>query len=230
MTWSGLRFCKMQGTGNDFVVLDRRHCVDSLDAELVALLADRRTGVGFDQLLSIGPASTAGSILRYGIWNTDGSTAAQCGNGARCVAAWAWRERLSTESSFWMDSPSGPVQVWIHGETDVEVSLAEPAFEAANLPVASPTPPDQPWSAFTAVSMGNPHAVICVPHVDEAPVAAWGKALQESGLFPQGVNVGSPRSSTASTSVCACLNAAWAKPWPAAAEPVPRSQHYSAED
>lgn len=190
MTWSGLRFCKMQGAGNDFVVLDRRQCVAPLSPEWIAFLADRRTGVGFDQLLSIEPPSTAEAILRYGIWNTDGSKAAQCGNGARCVAAWAWREGLSAESSFWMDSPSGPVQVWMHGETDVEVSLSEPAFEAANLPIHSPTPPDQPWNAFTAVSMGNPHAVICVPRVDEAPVATWGKALQDSGVFPQGVNVG----------------------------------------
>jgi len=190
MNLAGLRFCKMQGAGNDFVLLDRRACAEPLSPELIAFLADRRNGVGFDQLLTIETPSSAHAILRYGIWNTDGSSAAQCGNGARCVAAWAWRANLSRTSPFWMDSPSGPVQVWMHGETDVEVSLSEPAFEGANLPIATATPAHQPWQRFTAVSMGNPHAVITVAQVNDAPVETWGKALQDSGVFPQGVNVG----------------------------------------
>ena len=190
MIGSGLRFCKVQGAGNDFVVLDRREDPTPLSAELIAFLADRRHGVGFDQLLTIEPPSSSPTVLSYGIWNTDGTKAAQCGNGARCVAAWAWRHGMSRQSSFWMDSPSGPVQVWIHAAADIEVSLSQPAFAAANLPPERAIEPAMPWQKYLPVSMGNPHAVIEVPRVDDAPVAEWGAALQASGEFPEGVNVG----------------------------------------
>lgn len=192
----GLRFTKMHGAGNDFVVLDAREGLPLLTPEAIRWIADRRTGVGFDQLLTVEPARSEGSALYYGIWNTDGSAAAQCGNGARCVAAWALRAGRVAGPSFRMDSPSGAVDVQVHAPNDIEVGMGEPDFRARALPARGVGAPDGliehagEVHAFRGVSMGNPHALIEVADLDTAPVAEVGTALQADRRFPDSVNVG----------------------------------------
>ncbi len=193
---AGLRFTKMHGAGNDFVVLDARLAPPELPAEAVRWMADRRTGVGFDQLLTVEPARSAGSALYYGIWNTDGSAAAQCGNGARCVAAWALRAGAAHGDRFRMDSPSGAVDVRVHAADDIEISLGEPDFRARALPARGVGAPDGLLDhggqvfKYRGVSMGNPHALIEVEDLAQAPVREVGAALQADRRFPDSVNVG----------------------------------------
>lgn len=192
----GLRFTKMHGAGNDFVVLDARANRAELGPEAIRWIAERRTGVGFDQLLSVEPARSPGAALYYGIWNTDGSVAAQCGNGARCVAAWAVRAGMVATERFRMDSPSGTVEVRVHAPDDIEVSLGVPDFRAGALPARGVGAPDGVVEhaghvhKYRGVSMGNPHALIEVQDLARAPVAEVGAALQSDRRFPDSVNVG----------------------------------------
>ena len=130
----GLRFSKMHGAGNDFVVVDLRDGRMPPDAALAKAMGDRHTGIGFDQLLTIQDPTSADAIARYGIWNSDGSPAQQCGNGARCVAAWLVRDGSATTSSFVLDSPAGRVLVEHIGEGRYSLDLGVPEFEPAQIP------------------------------------------------------------------------------------------------
>src|SRR5690349_14300687 len=130
-----LRFSKMHGSGNDFVVLDCRRQAFALDAVQIRALGDRHTGVGFDQLLSVEPARDPSCAFYYGIWNTDGSPSGQCGNGVRCVAAWLHRAgALALDVPVHIESPSGPVGVRVLDAQRVTVDMGEPAFEPARIP------------------------------------------------------------------------------------------------
>ncbi|MCK7592830.1 diaminopimelate epimerase [Pseudomarimonas salicorniae] len=190
----GLRFTKMHGAGNDFVVIDRRSATAPLDAALIARLCDRHRGVGCDQLLTIEPPRTAGSAFGYGIWNQDGSPAGQCGNGARCVVAWARRARIFEGASVRVDSPSGPVQAALQGE-GIEIDMGRPDFSPhavgfdGDRPEATLRAEGHDWW-FGLVSMGNPHAVTRVDGVEDAPVSAVGRALQADRRFSDSCNVG----------------------------------------
>ncbi len=190
---SPLRFSKMHGAGNDFVVLDWRGVDGPLPPALAARLADRHRGVGCDQVLTIEPPRSPGAALAYGIWNRDGSRARQCGNGARCVAAWARRAGLVDADHFVMDSPAGPVATTIV-DAAVEVELARPGFDPAMLPFAGGVEDcaviDGDTVRFMVVSLGNPHAVIEVDDVATVPVAAWGAHLQCDTRFADSCNVG----------------------------------------
>jgi diaminopimelate epimerase len=199
----GLRFSKMHGAGNDFVVLDLRHGEIAPSAALAAAIGDRHTGVGFDQLLTIEKPQQPGAIARYRIWNSDGSAAQQCGNGARCVAAWLVRDGAATAATFTLESPAGRVDVEHVGDGRYSLDLGVPDFDPARIPMAPvgasllATSSDEYTATvngralrFGAASMGNPHALVVVDDVATAPVAELGPALQVSGLFPQGVNVG----------------------------------------
>lgn len=192
----GLRFTKMQGAGNDFVVLDARDGPPELSPEAIRWIADRHTGVGFDQLLTVEPARSEGAALYYGIWNTDGSAAGQCGNGARCVAAWALRAGMAQAAGFAMDSPSGRVDVQVHASNDIEVRLGVPDFRARALPALGVGAPDGVIEhageiyKYRGVSMGNPHVLIEVGDIARAPVSDVGTALQADRRFPDSVNVG----------------------------------------
>jgi diaminopimelate epimerase len=193
--WPRLRFSKMHGAGNDFVVLDRRGQAQPLSPQHAAWLADRHRGIGCDQVMSIEPARSAGAAFAYGIWNRDGSPAGQCGNGARCVAAWARRAGLVDAAPFVMDSPSGPVAACFVDD-EVEIELGVPAFEPAQVPYAAAGDEgallleDGVVLRFAVVSMGNPHAVIEVADVDAAAVERIGAALQSDPRFPHACNVG----------------------------------------
>lgn len=202
-----LDFDKMQGCGNDFLVIDRlaHPHVDDLSSTVVQRLADRRLGVGFDQLLVVEPAPTQGGATwpgrrfaaTYRIFNADGTSARQCGNGARCIAA-LLHERHGAGTAFDMLSPAGPVAARIEDDGTVAVSMGVPDTAPSTFPVgagpggAGGQVLDVNGETVTlrAISMGNPHAVLMVDDLDRAPVARLGAALQRHGAFPAGVNVG----------------------------------------
>ena len=192
-----MRFTKMHGAGNDFVVLDLRHGAPAPDAALCRALADRHTGVGCDQILTIEPPSAAGAVARYGIWNADGSASQQCGNGARCVAAWLVRDGVADET-FALDSPAGRHPVSRDGDA-FRVAMGVPEFAPARIPMAGVDAAQALYAlpvdgvgtlALGAVSMGNPHAVLEVDDIEVAEVERIGRAVQASAWFPESVNVG----------------------------------------
>ena len=193
-----LAFSKMHGAGNDFVLLDLRGGRAAPDAATVRAIADRHTGVGFDQMLAVVDPKRRGSVAGYLIWNSDGSAAQQCGNGARCVAAWLVRDgAASAGTRFTLDSPAGPIEVECLPDGRYALDMGKPDFVPAHIPFRSTEQRAKyDWRErettlrFGAASMGNPHALVEVEDVARAPVAAQATALQHSGLFPQGVNVG----------------------------------------
>ena len=193
-----LRFSKMHGIGNDFVVLDCRHHRFALDAAQIRALADRHTGVGFDQLLSVEPARDPSCAFYYGIWNADGSPSGQCGNGVRCVAAWLHRAGvLATGQDVRIESPSGPVSVRLLDALDVTVDMGEPVFEPARIPFAAGHVADRyridvgaRQLEIGAVSMGNPHAVTLVNDLAAPELQQLGPLLSVHERFACGANAG----------------------------------------
>ncbi len=192
-----LRFSKMHGAGNDFVLIDRRGVdAPALDAALIARLGDRHRGVGFDQLITIEPPRVAGSIASYAIWNPDGGAAGQCGNGARCVAAWL-RRVGEGGTVLRLDSPAGSVEARFLPDDAIEIDMGVPSFDPARVPTTLTRGAqgyaldlDGETLRFDALSMGNPHVVIEVADVAAAPTARIAAALQASPAFPAGCNVG----------------------------------------
>jgi diaminopimelate epimerase len=193
-----LRFSKMHGAGNDFVVLDLRDGTPAPTPALAARLADRHTGVGCDQILTIEPPRAEGSVASYRIWNADGSQSEQCGNGARCVAAWLVRDGAADGDRFAIDSPLATHTIERLGNDQYAVAMGVPRFEPAQVPLLGFArardeyllPLQGDTVRFGAVSMGNPHAVIEVGLIDAAPVERLGNLLQQHATFPQSVNVG----------------------------------------
>ena len=192
-----LRFSKMHGAGNDFVLLDLRGGRADVDAALARALGDRHRGVGFDQLMTIHDAGREGVVARYGIWNSDGSPARQCGNGARCVAAWLVREGAARGDRFTLDGPSGLVEVERLEGGRYALDMGRPVFDPPRIPLDMPREDAHYFAEvegetfdFGACAVGNPHAVLLVDDVARAPVGRIDSALQASGLFPEGVNVG----------------------------------------
>ncbi|KRF01187.1 diaminopimelate epimerase [Frateuria sp. Soil773] len=193
-----LRFSKMHGIGNDFVVIDGRQRPFALDPAQIRAIADRHAGVGFDQLLSVEPPRDPGCAFYYGIWNADGSPSGQCGNGVRCVAAWLHRAgALAIGDTVRIESPSGPVTVRLLGPHEVTVDMGEPVFEPARVPFRAEAQADRyaieadgDALEIGAVSMGNPHAVVEVADLAAPSLARLGPALTAHARFPQGANTG----------------------------------------
>ncbi len=194
-----MRFSKMHGAGNDFVVLDLRGDAPPPSPALCAQLADRHFGVGCDQILTIEPPRSAGTVAAYRIWNADGSPSGQCGNGARCVAAWLVRDGAApADAPFAIESPAGVHPVRHDGQGGFTIDMGAPRFAPADIPLAGVDGERDEYALdidgetlrFGAVSMGNPHAVIEVADVDAADVARIGPALQAGARFPDSVNVG----------------------------------------
>jgi diaminopimelate epimerase len=200
------RFSKMHGAGNDFVVLDLRDGAPPPTPAEAARMADRHRGIGFDQLLTIEPPATPGAVADYRIWNADGSAAGQCGNGARCVAAWLRRDGAARAARFAMGSPAGRIEADALDDGSFRLAMSVPVFAPARIPLVAPAEAaryvaDGPFGvlAFGAASMGNPHALIevaasasgaagsALAAVDVAGIGDW---LQRSGRFPDSVNVG----------------------------------------
>ena len=191
-----LHFSKMHGIGNDFVVADATR--SSLpDIDQIRRLADRRVGVGCDQVLMAVSPQDASRDLGVVIFNADGSRAEQCGNGMRCMAVFARERGLVASDEIAFETPGGWVLATIGDGGSVSMRMGVPRLEPDEIPIASPRRAasygidvDGEVVRFTAVSMGNPHAVVRVPDVATAPVARVGAALQANSFFPESVNVG----------------------------------------
>jgi diaminopimelate epimerase len=193
-----MRFSKMHGIGNDFVVVDARQAPLTLTPERIRALADRHTGIGCDQLLSVEAPRDPSCAFYYGIWNADGSPSGQCGNGVRCVAAWLHRAgALPRDVPVRIESPSGPVGVRVLDAQRVTVDMGEPAFEPTRIPfqaevssAAYPLTLDAGEIGIGAVSMGNPHAVVVVDHLDDPALETLGPQITGHRRFPEGANAG----------------------------------------
>lgn len=194
-----MRFSKMHGAGNDFVVLDLRGDLPPPSPEQCAHLADRHFGVGCDQLLTVETPRSAGTVAAYRIWNADGSPSGQCGNGARCIAAWLVRDGAApAHAPFAIESPAGVHPVTRDDNGGFVIDMGAPRFAPADVPLAGVDGERDEYALeidggtlrFGAVSMGNPHAVIEVADADAADVARIGAAVQASPMFPASANVG----------------------------------------
>ncbi|MDM0031387.1 diaminopimelate epimerase [Variovorax sp. J22P271] len=203
-----IRFTKMQGAGNDFVVLDETRGTLGLDAAQYRFLADRHFGVGADQILSVRPSPAPGVDFQYVIHNADGGEVEQCGNGARCFMRFVRERQLTAKDAVRVQTLSGVIEPRLEADDRVTVDMGAPVFELARVPFDPAGLDPQPeggwhtWhlaldthagSAIVAVavlSMGNPHAVQIVADVDTAPVAAQGPLIEHHPRFPQRVNAG----------------------------------------
>lgn len=201
-----IEFAKMHGLGNDFMVIDLVTQTASVHADLVRAWADRHTGVGFDQLLLIEPPTEPEADFRYRIFNADGTEVAQCGNGARCAAVYIAHRRLSPKPDLVLQTNTGPITTHLLRDDQVEVGMGEPRLTAAEIPFDAQADGGAvavgddvlqyevdacgAQRRFLPVSMGNPHAVLFVDSVAEAPVAEVGAALVAHPVFPEGANIG----------------------------------------
>jgi diaminopimelate epimerase len=192
-----LDFTKMHGVGNDFVVFDAPAGQPVLTADQFRRLADRHTGIGFDQALVLEPPRRPDTVVFYRIFNSDGAEVEQCGNGARCIAALLHRRGQAPTGAVALDSPAGLIHARILRGNVVSVDMGVPSFDPRSLPFDAPDEID-PYAlevagqALTigAVSMGNPHAVLEVDSVDRAPVETLGPAIEGHSRFPRRVNAG----------------------------------------
>ena len=191
-----IEFLKMQGLGNDFLVFDAP-AGEAIAAEQLRALADRHTGVGFDQALMVGAARESGNRASYRIFNADGEEVEQCGNGARCIAALLYSRAPERGREITMESAGGVVRARILEHGLVSVEMGVPNFDPASLPMDWPAPAasyslplEDATVEFGAVSIGNPHAVLRVADAAAAEVARLGPAIGRHRRFPRGVNVG----------------------------------------
>ena len=196
-----LRFTKMHGLGNDFMVVDGISQRFVPEEAPLAAWAERHTGVGFDQLLLVEKSGRADVDFRYRIFNADGSEVEQCGNGARCFARFVADSGLSDKSEIVVETTKGIIRPRLNADGTVRVNMGQPRFAAAEVPFALEAGEDDEALRYAVaaagiraevamVGMGNPHAVMLVDDVAAAPVAEWGAALQSHPRFPQRVNAG----------------------------------------
>jgi diaminopimelate epimerase len=206
-------FTKMQGAGNDFVVLDETRGRLGLSAAHYRFLGDRHFGVGADQILTVRPSPAEGLDFEYVIHNADGQEVEQCGNGSRCFARFVRDKGLTTKDTIRVQTMKGVISPQLTADGRVTVDMGAPVFALQDIPFDAaglafvpsnlwgywPLAPVEYAQAATVliapvliapVSMGNPHGVLLVDNVDTAPVATLGPAVQASSRFPQGVNVG----------------------------------------
>jgi diaminopimelate epimerase len=201
-------FTKMQGAGNDFVVLDETRGRLGLTEAHYRLLGDRHFGVGADQILTVRPSPGPGIDFEYVIHNADGAEVEQCGNGARCFARFVHDSGLTTKAVIRVQTQKGVIEPRLTPDGRVTVNMGPPVFAVEQIPFdpsGLTLQPQGSWGNWplalvnteqsapvlvAPVSMGNPHAVLQVADVDTAPVATLGPQVQASPRFPQGVNVG----------------------------------------
>ncbi|MEQ1815565.1 MAG: diaminopimelate epimerase [Nitrosomonas sp.] len=191
-----LKFTKMQGLGNDFVVLDGINQSINLDQKQIRLLADRHFGIGCDQLLLVEKAAGQADF-RYRIFNADGSEVEQCGNGARCFVRYVHDHGLTQKNEIRIETLSGVISPKLEINGNVTVNMGKPLFEPEAIPfvaekIALTYPlemPDKPVTIST-LSMGNPHAVRVVQEIETAPVETEGAFIETHPRFPKRVNVG----------------------------------------
>jgi len=191
-----LRFTKMQGLGNDFVVLDGVRERIALTAERVRALADRRFGVGCDQVLLVEPAQ-GDADFRYRIFNSDGGEVEQCGNGARCFVVFVREHGLTQKREIRVETAGGLIVPRLEDDGQVTVDMGIPRFAPADVPfldgsggVEDTLDVDGATVCVSVLSMGNPHAVQVVDDVEAAPVTVQGPRIEHHPRFPRRVNAG----------------------------------------
>jgi diaminopimelate epimerase len=192
-------FTKMHGLGNDFIVLDAPSRDGlALSAQQWQQLADRRSGIGFDQALVLEPPRSSDAAAYYRIFNADGSEVEQCGNGVRCLAELLRRRGAARDGRVKLESPAGPIEAKLGTQGRASVDMGEPVFTPASVSFDAQGQAGPRYAIelpsgrveFAIASMGNPHAVLDVPDVGAAPVAGTGPALERHPSFAKRVNVG----------------------------------------
>jgi diaminopimelate epimerase len=192
-----LKFTKMHGAGNDFVVLDGIRQLLALTPEKLRFIADRHFGIGCDQILLVEKSQRHDADFRYRIFNADGGEVEQCGNGARCFVRFVHEKKLTGKKEIVVETKSGLISPKLEDDGRVTVNMGAPVFEAARIPFVSDS--DEITQTLdvaglavqmTAVSMGNPHAVQVVEDVDSAPVLQQGPLIENHARFPKRVNAG----------------------------------------
>jgi diaminopimelate epimerase len=192
-----LKFTKMQGIGNDFVVIDAYSEPVSLSREQIRYIADRHFGIGCDQLLMVERPTADNVDFRYRIFNADGSEVEQCGNGARCFVRFVHEKQLTDKTEISVETASGLIYPKLEDNGSVTVNMGAPDFSPERVPFLA----DAPALTYVldvagqlvdigVVSMGNPHAVQIVSNVEEARVATQGPIIESHPRFPQRVNAG----------------------------------------
>jgi diaminopimelate epimerase len=192
-----LRFTKMHGLGNDFVVIDGISQTVALDPEQIRRLADRHFGIGCDQVLLVEASDRPDADFRYRIFNADGGEVEQCGNGARCFARFVRDRGLTDRDELRVSTAGGLLALRLRSDGRVAVDMGQPRLEPAEIPFFAtaragryPVAADGVELEIGVVSMGNPHAVLVVDDVARAPVAHLGPLLERHGRFPNRTNVG----------------------------------------
>lgn len=192
-----LNFTKMQGAGNDFVVIDSYTQPISLTTDQIKFIANRYFGVGCDQLLMVEKTTTPNVDFRYRIFNADGGEVEQCGNGARCFVRFVVEKGLTHKHEISVETASGVISLQLQDDGQVTVNMGAPRFAPAQVPFEAPSQQTlyplaltQTEIQISAVSMGNPHAVTVVNDVNTAPVAEYGPQIESHPRFPQRVNAG----------------------------------------
>ena len=192
-----LRFTKMHGLGNDFVVIDAVNQTVALSQAQIRRLADRHFGIGCDQVLLVEAPDQAEADFRYRIFNADGGEVEQCGNGARCFARFVRDHGLTDQDDLRVLTAAGRLRLHIQPNGQVTVDMGQPRLEPVDIPfVATDRAARYPIAAdgleleIGAVSMGNPHAVLLVADIDQTLVAHLGPLLERHGRFPNRANVG----------------------------------------
>ena len=200
-----IRFTKMQGAGNDFVVLDETRARLNLSPAQYRWLADRHLGVGADQILSVRPSPGPELDFEYAIHNADGGEVEHCGNGARCFVRYVHDHGLTDRNPVRVKVMKGVLSLQLHADGRVTVDMGPPVFALARVPFdgtglkAHPMGDFERWPVtlpevgevlVSVLSMGNPHGVLLVGDVDQAPVESWGPMIESHARFPERVNVG----------------------------------------
>lgn len=192
-----VRFSKMHGLGNDFMVIDAVAQRVRLTPDIVKSLADRHTGVGFDQLLLVEPPTRPDMDFRYRIYNADGSEVEHCGNGARCFARFVRERRLTVKQEIQVETANGSAILKVLADRQVQVDMGAPILQPVEIPFAAEQQAalyslevDGKAYQVSAVSMGNPHCVLLVDDISQAPVKQLGRLIERHPRFPQRVNVG----------------------------------------
>jgi diaminopimelate epimerase len=181
-----INFCKMHGLGNDFIVINALSKSVRIDASWVQQQSNRRTGIGFDQLLLIQPSSMADVACR--IFNADGSEAEQCGNGMRCVARFLHESKLISKNSLTIETLAGVISAVIHDYDKIQVNMGIPHLEQKNA-VLHPAPLEKSLE-LSVLSIGNPHAILPVSSLQTCSFEELGPVIGSHSYFPNGTNVG----------------------------------------
>ena len=186
-------FTKMQGLGNDFIVIDNIEGDVCLSTEEIRQLSDRRFGIGFDQLLIVESSNTIGVDFRYVIFNADGSEVNQCGNGARCFALYLQKKGLTNKNSITVETNSGNLVLTINQDKSVRVEMGVPNLIPSEIPFITQSQDTEyilEGQKMGVLSIGNPHAVLILKDINQEDIKDTATKLQNSNYFPESVNVG----------------------------------------